>query len=86
MINSLRPAKLIIFATLQQVTQMPDELHMMDIKQEPVEWSDFEHDNPTLSKSIEVTVKPEMIYAKTNADDDGMWQFFAFLCFPARKT
>lgn len=44
----------------------------MSIKQEPVEWSDFEHEAANLNKSsIEVAVKPELIYSKGDTDEEG---------------
>lgn len=44
----------------------------MSIKQEPVEWSDFEHEPANLNKSsIEVAVKPELIYSKGDTDEEG---------------
>lgn len=60
---------------------MPEDLQMMSIKQEPVEWSDFEHENASINKSsIEVAVKPELIYSKGDTDEEGMqWHgFFHF--------
>lgn len=46
---------------------------MMSIKQEPVEWTDYEHENTNVNKSnIEVAVKPELIYAKVDTDEEGM--------------
>lgn len=67
----------------QQTTQMPEDLQMMAIKQEPVEWVDFEHENASLNKSsIEVAVKPELIYSKGDTDEEGIygfiWCFFFF--------
>lgn len=47
---------------------------MMAIKQEPSEWADFEHDNTNIDKTnIEIAVKPELIYSKEDADDDGKY-------------
>lgn len=44
----------------------------MSIKQEPVEWSDFEHEPANMNKSsIEVAVKPELIYSKGDTDEEG---------------
>ncbi|XP_031640915.1 broad-complex core protein isoforms 1/2/3/4/5 isoform X2 [Contarinia nasturtii] len=58
----------------QQTTQMPEDLQMMAIKQEPVEWSDFDHENASLNKSsIEVAVKPELIYSKGDTDEEAEW-------------
>lgn len=54
---------------------MSDEMQMMAIKQEPIEWTDFDHDNGNIDKTnIEVAVKPELIYSKEDADDDGMFR------------
>lgn len=52
---------------------MPESLQMMSIKQEPVEWSDFEHDNTSNvnKSSIEIAVKPELIYSKGDTDEEG---------------
>lgn len=51
---------------------MPDDLQMMDIKQEP-EWVDFEHETASLNKSsIEVAVKPELIFSKGDTDEEGI--------------
>lgn len=45
----------------------------MAIKQEPVEWSDFEHEPANLNKpSIEVAVKPELLYSKGDTDEEGI--------------
>lgn len=47
----------------------------MSIKQEPVEWSDFEHESSNLNKSsIEVAVKPELIYSKGDTDEEGIYK------------
>lgn len=52
---------------------MPEDLQMMVIKQEPAEWPDFEHETANLNKSsIEVAVKPELIYSKGDTDEEGM--------------
>lgn len=48
---------------------MSEDPQMMAIKQEPVEWVDFEHENKS---SIEVAVKPELIYSKVDTDEEGM--------------
>lgn len=71
----------------QQTAQMPEDLQMMSIiKQEPpepVEWSDFEHENASLNKSsIEVAVKPEL-YSKGDTDEEGilMFIFIGFIFF-----
>lgn len=51
----------------------PDTIRMMSIKQEPVEWTEFEHDNNLMEKSnIEVNVKPELVYSKDGSDGEGM--------------
>lgn len=56
---------------------MPEDLQMMAIKQEPVEWPDFEHENASINKSsIEVAVKPELIYSKGDTDEEGMTSEF----------
>ncbi|XP_055318508.1 broad-complex core protein isoform X2 [Sitodiplosis mosellana] len=62
----------------QQTAQMPEDLQMMSIiKQEPpepVEWPDFEHENASLNKSsIEVAVKPELVYSKGDTDEEAEW-------------
>lgn len=58
----------------QQSIQMMDEMQTLAIKQEPIEWTDYEHDNGSIEKAnIEVAVKPELIYSKEDADDDGMF-------------
>lgn len=63
---------------------MPENLQMMSIKQEPVEWSDFEHDNTTNvnKSSIEIAVKPELIYSKGDTDEEGTKQslYSSILC------
>lgn len=74
---------------------MPEDLQMMAIKQEPVEWPDFEHENASINKSsIEVAVKPELIYSKGDTDEEGMtseflyffFHFFFILNFPNMHT
>lgn len=54
----------------QQVdAQVPDALSFLTIKQEPVEWLDYDL---ALDKShIEVTVKPEFIFSDRPSDDEG---------------
>ncbi len=43
---------------------IPEALSFLTIKQEPTEWSDYEQENGIVEKSqIEVTVKPEILYA-----------------------
>lgn len=61
---------------------MPEDLQMMAIKQEPVEWPDFEHENASINKSsIEVAVKPELIYSKGDTDEEGMTSAFLYYFF-----
>lgn len=65
---------------------MPEDLQMMSIiKQEPpeqVEWPDFEHETASLNKSsIEVAVKPELIYSKGDTDEEGIILFHYFISF-----
>lgn len=67
-----------LFKMQKQVTQMSQNIQMA-IKQEPVEWSDFEHEPSNLNKSsIEVAVKPELIYAKGDTDEEGIHTNFTF--------
>lgn len=55
----------------KQVTQMSQSIQM-SIKQEPVEWPDFEHEPANMNKSsVEVAVKPELIYSKGDTDEEG---------------
>lgn len=62
---------------------MPEDLQMMAIKQEPIEWPDFEHENASINKSsIEVSVKPELIYSKGDTDEEGMQHFFSHEFIP----
>lgn len=50
----------------------PDTIRMLSIKQEPVEWTEFEHDNNLMEKSsIEVNVKPELVYSKDSSEGEG---------------
>lgn len=59
---------------------------MMSIKQEPVEWSDFDHDNTNVNKSnIEVAVKPELIYSKSDPDDEGITIYVYYKCLFAHS-
>lgn len=64
-----------------QSNQIPEDLQLMDIKQEPVEWPDFEHDNAGIDKpNIEIAVKPELIYAKDDTDEEGKQDLWNFTC------
>lgn len=50
-----------------------ETIRMLSIKQEPVEWTDFEHDNNLMEKpNIEVNVKPELVYSKDGSEEEGM--------------
>lgn len=52
-----------------QSTLQISEADFLTIKQEPIEWTDFD---PDLEKThIEVTIKPELIYTDPASDDDG---------------
>lgn len=42
---------------------IPEALSFLTIKQEPTEWSDYEQENGIDKSQIEVTVKPEILYA-----------------------
>lgn len=42
---------------------IPEALSFLTIKQEPTEWSDYEQENGIEKSQIEVTVKPEILYA-----------------------
>lgn len=42
---------------------IPEALSFLTIKQEPTEWSDYEQENGIEKPQIEVTVKPEILYA-----------------------
>ncbi|XP_037044674.1 zinc finger protein 567 isoform X1 [Bradysia coprophila] len=42
---------------------IPEALSFLTIKQEPTEWSDYEQENGIDKPQIEVTVKPEILYA-----------------------
>lgn len=70
------PHHLLMLFSLNEQAQkqgMPENLQMMSIKQEPVDWSDFEHETANVNKSsIEVAVKPELIYSKGDTDEEGI--------------
>lgn len=62
--------------TLNEQSSAPnpsgEAIRMLSIKQEPVEWNDFEHDNNLMEKSnIEVNVKPELVYSKDVSEGEG---------------
>lgn len=58
--------------------QIPEALRFLTIKQEPVEWSDYEAE---LEKShIEVTVKPELVYGDQQSDGEGKIFSFSSNC------
>lgn len=42
---------------------IPEALSFLTIKQEPTEWSEYEQENGIEKPQIEVTVKPEILYA-----------------------
>lgn len=49
-----------------------ETIRMLAIKQEPVEWTEFEHDNNLIDKPrIEVNVKPELVYSKDDSGEEG---------------
>lgn len=61
----------------------PDAIRMLSIKQEPVEWTEFEPDNNLMEKAnIEVNVKPELVYAKDGSDGEGMIAFTSLCSLP----
>lgn len=63
-------------ASLNEQSPVPnptsETIRMLSIKQEPVEWSEFEHDNNLMEQpNNEVNVKPELVYSKDGSDADG---------------
>lgn len=51
---------------------IPEALNFLTIKQEPVEWMEYDHNGLEKSSHLDVQVKPELLYA-----DDGGFKFFA---------
>lgn len=52
-----------------------ETIRMLSIKQEPVEWSEFDHDNNLMEQANnEVNVKPELVYSKDGSDADGTFR------------
>lgn len=47
-----------------------EAVHMMAIKQEPIEWVEFETENSPEKANIEVNVKPELVYPKADSDEE----------------
>lgn len=55
---------------------IPEALNFLTIKQEPVEWMEYDHNGLEKSSHLDVQVKPELLYA-----DDGGFKFFrGFFC------
>lgn len=48
---------------------IPEALNFLTIKQEPVEWMEYDHNGIEKSSHLDVQVKPELLYA----DDGGFW-------------
>lgn len=59
--------------------QIPEALRLLTIKEEPVEWPDFEHETHLDKPNIEVSVKPELVYSKDDSEEDGKSILFIFL-------
>lgn len=53
---------------------IPEALNFLTIKQEPVEWMEYDHNGLEKSSHLDVQVKPELLYA----DDGGFKLFFGF--------
>lgn len=55
---------------------IPEALSFLTIKQEPTEWSDYEQENGIDKSQIEVTVKPEILYADEEPveSEEGMFE------------
>lgn len=52
---------------------IPEALSFLTIKQEPLEWAEYDHENGIEKSQIEVTVKPEIPYADGgDTEDEGM--------------
>lgn len=52
--------------------QIPEALSFLTIKQEPIEWNDYDAENGIEKSHIEVTVKPEIIYTNEESENEGM--------------
>lgn len=50
---------------------IPEALNFLTIKQEPIEWSEYDAENGIEKSHIEVTVKPELIYTNEDSDEEG---------------
>lgn len=50
---------------------IPEALNFLTIKQEPVEWMEYDHNGLEKTSHLDVQVKPELLYA-----DDGGFKFF----------
>lgn len=51
--------------------QIPEALNFLTIKQEPIEWSEYDAENGIEKSQIEVTVKPEMVYTNDESEEEG---------------
>ncbi|XP_055688530.1 zinc finger and BTB domain-containing protein 17 isoform X2 [Lutzomyia longipalpis] len=56
-------------APRQDLPESEHDLSFLGIKQEPVEWGEFEQQNGVERQHMEITVKPEMVYQDDAADD-----------------
>lgn len=66
---SVTPARFVNRTKQQSDVQVPDAMNFLTIKQEPVEWLDYDLE---LDKShIEVTVKPEFVFGDSPSDEEG---------------
>lgn len=63
--------KLIMDKKTVDVVQIPEALSFLTIKQEPIEWNDYDAENGIEKSHIEVTVKPEIIYPNEESEDEG---------------
>lgn len=58
--------------------RLPEPLNFLAIKQEPVEWTDFEQENGIEKPHIEVSVKPEYVYGEeSNGEGELVWNWIA---------
>lgn len=66
--SKTNPEKKIVAAG--EMVQIPEALSFLTIKQEPIEWTEFDHENGVEKSQIEVTVKPEMLFNDDRDTDD----------------
>ena len=74
--SSSLPPKIIIDkkSLTSKNDHIPEALSFLTIKQEPIEWTEYEQENCLEKPHIEVTVKPEMTYEEDgDSDEEGIY-------------